>query len=402
MPPTTFQRCVKTIFSEMVENFLEVFMDDFFVFDNDFEDCLKNMELVLCCCEETNLILNWEKCHFMVREGIVLGHRMSQQGMEVDKAKIEVIEKLPPPTKVKGHAGLYRRSVKDFLKMSTPLCTLLEQNRLFNFDEHCLVTFKELKKRLVVAPIVIALEWTLPFELMCDANDYAVGAMLGPRKEKVLRVIYYTRRTLMDAQLYHHRKRVIGCVGTKVTAYMDRSAIKYLVSKKYAKRRLIRWILLLQEFDLETRDRKGIENQVADHLLRLESKNEDGNDKLIKEDFPDEQLLVAMAFPWYDTRSDVEKWQGTPSKVQRVMASSERKLKQGGLKKISRRNLTHKRAWKSGLEMPLRASGNGATCKGVGPEFESHGKQIKEVLFLLSEAERWTALRLLKEEFYSI
>ena len=118
--PTTFQRCMMSIFSDMVENFLEVFMDDFSVFGYSFDNCLSNLSSVLQRCEETNLVLNWEKCHFMVEEGIVLGHRISSKGIEVDRAKIEVFEKLPPPANVKGmrsflgHAGFYQRFIRDF------------------------------------------------------------------------------------------------------------------------------------------------------------------------------------------------------------------------------------------------------------------------------------------------
>ena len=118
--PNTFQRCMMAIFSYMVEKKIEVFMDDFSVLGDSFDNCLENLRSVLIRCEETNLMLNWEKCHFIVQEGIVLGHRISARGIEVYKSKIEAIEKLPPPSSIKGirsflgHAGLYRPFIKDF------------------------------------------------------------------------------------------------------------------------------------------------------------------------------------------------------------------------------------------------------------------------------------------------
>ena len=118
--PATFQRCMMSIFSDRVEDTIEVFMDDFSVVGDSFERCLNNLSEVLKRCEDCNLVLNWEKCHFMVKEGIVLGHRISEKGIEVDRAKVEVIERLPPPISVKGvrsflgHAGFYRRFIKDF------------------------------------------------------------------------------------------------------------------------------------------------------------------------------------------------------------------------------------------------------------------------------------------------
>ncbi|KAL4379701.1 hypothetical protein GQ457_02G016760 [Hibiscus cannabinus] len=180
--PATFQRCMTAIFSDLNEDCLEIFMDDFSTFGEDFDSCLSNLEKVLKRCKETNLVLNWEKCHFMVDEGIVLGHKISSKGMEVDKAKIEVISKLPPPTTVKGirsflgHAGFYRRFIEDFSKITKPLCSLLEQGRPFEFDKDCTKAFNLLKQKLVTAPIVEPPYWKLPFELMCDASDYAVGA----------------------------------------------------------------------------------------------------------------------------------------------------------------------------------------------------------------------------------
>ena len=148
-------------------------------------------------CGETNLLLNWEKCHFMVQEGIVFGHRISARGIEVDQAKIEAIEKLPPPSLVKGirsflgHAGFYRRFIKDFSQIEKPLSSLLAQETPFVFDEQCLQAFSILKDKLVSAPIVVAPDWDLPFELMCDTSDYAIRAVMGQKKERIFQVIHY-------------------------------------------------------------------------------------------------------------------------------------------------------------------------------------------------------------------
>ncbi|XP_014511522.1 uncharacterized protein LOC106770213 [Vigna radiata var. radiata] len=135
--PATFQRCMQAIFVEFMEKSIEVFMDDFSVFGDPFQRCLTNLDAVLKRCIQTNLVLNWEKCHFMVTEGIVLGHKISSKGIEVNKAKVEVIEKLPPPSNVKeirsflGHAGFYRRFIKDFSKIGKPLSNLLVKDTPF-------------------------------------------------------------------------------------------------------------------------------------------------------------------------------------------------------------------------------------------------------------------------------
>nr|GEY82106.1 reverse transcriptase domain-containing protein [Tanacetum cinerariifolium] len=153
-------------------------------------------------CEDTKLALNWEKSHFMVKECIVLVHKISKKGIEVDKAKIEVISKLPHPTTVKGicsflgHAGFYRRFIKDFSKISRLMTHLLEKNPPFIFSNECIQAFRTLKDKLTEALILIAPNWDQPFELMCDASDYAVAAALGQRIEKHLRPIHYASKTM--------------------------------------------------------------------------------------------------------------------------------------------------------------------------------------------------------------
>nr|GEY58450.1 reverse transcriptase domain-containing protein [Tanacetum cinerariifolium] len=141
-------------------------------------------------CEDTNLCLNWEKSHFMVKEGIVLGHNISKEG-------IDVITKLPHPKTVKairsflGHVGFYQRFIKYFSKIARPMTRLLKKDTLFIFSKECVEAFQTLKRKLPEAPILIAPDWDMPFELMFDSSDFAIGAVVGQRQEKNFRPIHY-------------------------------------------------------------------------------------------------------------------------------------------------------------------------------------------------------------------
>ncbi|KAJ9693115.1 hypothetical protein PVL29_012026 [Vitis rotundifolia] len=235
--PATFQRCMLSIFSDMVERIMEVFMDDITIYGSTFEECLFNLEVVLNRCIEKDLVLNWEKCHFM--------------------------------------------------------------------------SFDQLKLYLTTTPIVKAPNWQLPFEIMCDASDFAIGAILGQREDGKPYVIYYASKTLNEAQRNYTttEKELLAVVfaldkfraylvGSSIVVFTDHSALKYLLTKQDAKARLIRWILLLQEFNLQIKDKKGVENVVADHLSRLVIAH-NSHGLPINDDFPEESLMLIEDAPWY-------------------------------------------------------------------------------------------------------
>nr|GEX77350.1 reverse transcriptase domain-containing protein [Tanacetum cinerariifolium] len=212
----------------------------------------------------------------MVKEGIVLGHKISKNGIEVDKAKVNVIAKLPYPTTVKGirsflgHAVFYRQFIQDFSKIARPMTRLLEKDTTFFFSNECIKAFQTLKRKLIEAPILVAPDWDLPFELMCDASDFAI---------ELLAVVYAFEKFRPYLVL---SKRIV---------YTDHSALKYLFNKQDAKPRLFCWVLLLQEFDITIRDKKGAKNLVADHLSLLENPHQSVlGKKEINETFPLEKL----------------------------------------------------------------------------------------------------------------
>nr|GEU80993.1 reverse transcriptase domain-containing protein [Tanacetum cinerariifolium] len=242
--------------------------------------------------------MHWEKSNFMVKEGIVLGHKISKNMIEVDKAKVDVITKLPHPTTVKGihsflgHASFYRRFIQDFSKIAPPMTRLLEKDTLFFFSKKCVEAFQTLKKKLTEAPILIALDWDLLFELMCDASDFFIGANLGQRHEMNFRPIHDASKTMTKVESHYTtiEKEMLAVVYTfekfrsylilnKSIVYTDRPAFKYLFGKRYSKARLLWWILLLQEFKFKVIDTKGAENLAADHLFRLKNPHQSVLDK---------------------------------------------------------------------------------------------------------------------------
>ncbi|GJX52818.1 reverse transcriptase domain-containing protein [Tanacetum coccineum] len=249
---------------------------------------------------------------------------ISKNGIDVDKAKVDVIAKLPHPTTVKGvwsflgHASFYRRFIKDFSKIFGSMTYLIEKNTPFIFSDECIQAFETLKKKLTEAPILIAPDWDLPFELMCDASDFAIGAVLGQRHEKHFRPIHYASKTMNEAESHYTttEKEMLAVVYAfekfrsylilnKIIVYTNHFALKYLFAKKDSKVRLLRWVLLLQEFKFKVIDIKGAKNLAADHLCRLENPYENVLDpKEINETFPLNTLNMVtfrgdLSTPWF-------------------------------------------------------------------------------------------------------
>ncbi|GJY57266.1 reverse transcriptase domain-containing protein [Tanacetum coccineum] len=234
---------------------------------------------------------------FANEEGIVLGHKVSSAGLEVNKAKINVISKLPPPTNIKGvrsflgHAVFYRRFIF-FSKIVRPLTKLFEKDTPFEFDDECQKAFELLKEKLTCAPVIVSPNWNLSFELMCDASDFAVGAVLGQKDGKNFHAIYFASKTLNPSQhkyivtekelmdvVFAFDKFRSYLILSKTIVHTNHSALKNLFKKQDAKPLLIRWILLLQVFDIEIKDRKGTKNVAANHLSRIENdESSDGSE----------------------------------------------------------------------------------------------------------------------------
>nr|GEV98770.1 hypothetical protein [Tanacetum cinerariifolium] len=225
----------------------------------------------------------------------VIGHKISKQGIEVNKTKVDVISKLPHPTAVKGirsflsHAGFYRRFIKDFSKIARPMTRLLEKDTSFIFSQECVAAFQTLKRKLTEAPILIAPDWDMPFELMCDASDFAIGAVLGQRQDKHFRPIHYASKTMKEAESNYTttKKEILAVV------YAFEKFRSYMILNKS------------MEFTFKVVDTKRAENVAANHLSRLENPHQTVLDpKEINESFPLKTLnLVStrgdQSTPWF-------------------------------------------------------------------------------------------------------
>ena len=239
------------IFFDFIGESMEVFMDNFLVFGPSFDACLEHLTQILNVCVKKHLVFSWKKSHFMVREDIVLGHLVSSKDLEVDNAKVEMIPDLAHPKSIRelrsflGHVGFYRHFIQDFAKVSKPLTPLLYKEKDFIIEEEGKHAFMQLKRSLVEAPILQSPNWNLPFEIMCDASDFAVDAVLEQRINKKPTLICYASKTLADAQLNYTtiEKEFLAVVfalekfrpyvlGSKIIVYTDHAALKSCYPRK--------------------------------------------------------------------------------------------------------------------------------------------------------------------------
>nr|GEV27811.1 reverse transcriptase domain-containing protein [Tanacetum cinerariifolium] len=292
----TFQRCMMAIFHDTIEKTMEAFMDDFSVFENSFQNCLSHLEKILKRCEDTNLCLTGRRDTLWLKRVQSSAIKFPKKGLRLTKPKF----------------------IKDFSKIARPMTRLLEKDTPFIFSKECVEAFQTLKRKLTEAPILIARDWDMPFELVCDASDFAIGAVLGQHQEKHFRAIHYASKTMTEVEsnyttmknemlavVYAFEKFWSYLIMNKSIVYTDHYALKYLFTKKDSKARLLHWVLLLQEFTFKVIDTKGAENLAADHLSRLGNPHQNMLDpKDINESFPLETLnLVSTrsnsSTPWF-------------------------------------------------------------------------------------------------------
>eukprot|EP00253_Pinus_taeda_P030041 PITA_30041 len=270
-------------------------MDDFTPYGSNFQESLTNLRKVLAKCIEMNLSFSPDKCEFLMTEGTMLGHTISQQGLQVDPNKISIIQRVPPLQKVRdvwsflGLAGYYRRFIKDFSKLASPLFGLLGKDDEFIWTDNYQEALDALK----------------------DASNKAIGVALGQVEEKLPYAIYFVSKNLSKAELNYTvtEKELLAIVhslnkfrhyitGYRTFVHTDHAAIRYLMNKPNVNACIIRWLLLLRQFDLTIVDKPGKENVVVDFLSRLEMPaDEEG---MADDQMLDEHLFsISVLSPWF-------------------------------------------------------------------------------------------------------
>jgi hypothetical protein len=306
--PATFQRYVLAIFSNLTHDRVEVYMDDFTIYGDDFQQALENLDKVLIRCRETNLSLIHEKYRMMLTEGIVLGHHNSNTKIRVDPAKIDIISQIITPSSHKevrsflGHVGYYRIFIQNFTNLAAPPFKLLEKEAEFHWDEQCQISFEILKKKLSSAPVLRGPNWSLPFHIFTDVSDTTLGAVLVQRENQLPYAIYFVNKNVSPTEVnyivteneflsvFHAINKFRHyTTGYEVFVHIDHSTIRFLMHKPMKNARVTRWLLLLQEFNITIIDRLGKDNIVVDLPSRL---IRTGDNAPMNDNFSDEILFA--------------------------------------------------------------------------------------------------------------
>ncbi|GJX10569.1 reverse transcriptase domain-containing protein [Tanacetum coccineum] len=290
------------IFHDMIEESVEVFMDDFSVFGNSFDNCLNNLDKMLQRCKDANLVLNWEKCHFMVKEGIVLGHKVSGAGLEVDK-------KSPKSTNTKlHHPPRYMLDIfHDMIEESVEV--FMDDISVFgNSFDNCLHNLDKMLQRFEYLRYMLDIFHDMieeSVEVFMDdisvfGNSYDNCLHNLDKMLQHFEVVLVIEKELMVVVFAFDKFRPYHLVLSKTVVYTDHSALRHLFKKQDAKPHRIRWILVLQEFDIKIKDKRDTENVAADHLSQIKN-DETSDDSEVDDNFPGETLMeiTTRDIPWF-------------------------------------------------------------------------------------------------------
>ena len=284
---STFQRLMTHLLTGIQYKYALTYIDDVLVYSKSFEDHLVHLEEVFKRFQEANLKLKPSKCYFAKTELDFLGHVVSRNGVRPNENKVKAVKDFPVPKNVKqvrsflGLSGYYRKFVKDYAKIASPLFKLTKKSEKFVWTEPCQEAFDKLKRALVSSPVLAYPDFSKTFHVFTDASNDAIGMTLSQYHENRERVIAYAGRDLNSAEKNYSttEKEALACVqavkhfqpylyGNHFVIHTDHKSLKWLMSLKDPTGRLARWSLLLQQYDFEIKHRAGKANANADALSR--------------------------------------------------------------------------------------------------------------------------------------
>jgi hypothetical protein len=303
-----FSRVVVEAFKEFLHKFLEAYFDDWTIFSflKNHIECLR---LLLDKCRQCQISLNMKNFILFSPFGVLLAHMVCKKGFLVDPSKIAIIVDLPRPTTVKqmrtvlGHTCYYKKFIKGYAQITTPMEKLLKKDCQFSWTEECQQRFDTLKQKMVTVPILVFLDWTKEFHVHVNASSIALGVVLAQlglgdidhplafssKNLSTTEINYTTTKREELAMVYSLQNFRHYLLGGKFKMFTNHSALKYLVNKPVLGGRICIWLLLFQEYDFEIIVKPGRMRKGLDHLLRLEHGEEPTN---LEDTLPDAQLLA--------------------------------------------------------------------------------------------------------------